>query len=189
MPTQASLFPDPEPARLFLGIMLQPDARFRACEIERKARQDYGLGGDSIRPERLHVTLIHVGDYLGLPRGVIADVSRTASLLSWPAFDVVFGRAGSFSGKPGRNPYVLLGGEGLETLRAFRRTLWERLVLAGVKPLSRVDFNPHVTLLYGDRMAAEHPIEPIGWRASEFVLVHSELGRGRYNDLGRWALS
>jgi hypothetical protein len=32
-------------------------------------------------------------------------------------------------------------------------------------------------------------IEPLAWRVAEFVLVHSVVGQGGYQILGRWALA
>jgi 2'-5' RNA ligase len=49
-------------------------------------------------------------------------------------------------------------------------------------------FSPHVTLLYRKGRAFVRPVKPIAWRAAEFVLIHSEIGRTRYRELGRWPL-
>ena len=55
----------------------------------------------------------------------------------------------------------------------------------GLRSLAKKDFTPHVTLLYAERNVEEHPIEPIGWTVSEFVLIHSMRG---HVHLGRWPL-
>jgi len=47
------------------------------------------------------------------------------------------------------------------------------------------NFTPHVTLLYDPRSVEEHPIEPISWTVSEFVLIHSMQGHAH---LARWPL-
>jgi hypothetical protein len=36
--------------------------------------------------------------------------------------------------------------------------------------------------------APERAIDPVGWRATEVLLIHSEVGRSTYHTLGRWAL-
>ena len=51
------------------------------------------------------------------------------------------------------------------------------------------DYLPHVTLLYDDALIDEHPVAPISWTATEFVLVHSLLGRTKHVILDRWALN
>lgn len=175
--------------RLFLGIMLPPEAAAAATRVLEDSRRRYGLKGSAIRPERLHVTLIHVGDYAGaLPQSVIADLRTAADGLSETAFDVAFDRAASFAGAPGKHPHVLLGGEGVEALRALRDRLFKTLLRAGVRTLSRDTFTPHVTLAYGDRQLPERAIDPVGWRPAEFLLIHSEVGRSTYHSLGRWPL-
>jgi ribonuclease VapC len=176
--------------RLFLGLMLAPDAALAASKVLEDARADYGLKGSAIRPDRMHVTLIHVGDYLGsLPQGVVADVMKAADGVAGAGFDLIFDRAGSFAGAPGRHPYVLLGGDGVQALQAFRDRLFKALLSAGVRTLSRGAFNPHVTLTYGDQQLPERDIAPVGWRPTEFLLIHSEVGRSTYHTLGRWSLA
>lgn len=175
--------------RLFLGVMLPPDAAAAASGVLEKARGEYGLRGSPIRRDRMHITLIHVGDYAGsLPRSVVTDVRMAADGLSEGALDVAFDRTGSFAGAPGKHPYVLLGGEGVGALGAFRDRLFKALLRAGVRTLSREAFNPHVTLAYGDQTLPERAVDPIGWRPTEFLLIHSEVGRSTYHTLGRWPL-
>lgn len=182
----------PEPdmiERLFLGLMLPPAQAAEATAVLEQSRTDPGLRGTAIRPDRLHITLIHVGDYArALPGSVVEAVRQAASALSTPAFDITLDRVSSFSGAPGKHPHVLLGDRGVEALRAFRNDLLTAVIRQGVKPLSRQDFNPHVTLSYADRRLPERPIRPISWRAEEFVLIHSEVGRSIYHTLGRWPL-
>lgn len=175
--------------RLFLGLMLPPDQIGAASRVLEDARVDHGLRGSPIRPDRLHITLIHVGDYAGsLPQSVVADILSAMDGLSEAAFDLALDRAGSFAGAPGKHPYVLLGGEGVEALVAFRDRLFRALLRAGVRTLSREAFTPHVTLTYGDRQLPERAIQPVGWRALDFLLIHSEVGRSTYHTLGRWPL-
>lgn len=175
--------------RLFLGLMLPPDRAGAASKALERARLDHGLEGSAIRSDRLHITLIHVGDYAdSLPQAVVADIRMAMDGLSEAAVTVTFDRAASFAGAPGRHPYVLLGGEGVEALGAFRDRLFRALLRAGVRTLSREAFTPHVTLAYGDRRLPERVIGPVGWRATEFLLIHSEVGRSTYHALGRWPL-
>jgi len=175
--------------RLFLGVMLTPAAAAAASGVLDEARAAHGLRGSPIRQDRMHITLIHVGDYAGsIPQSVIADTRMAADGLSEAALDVTFDRAGSFAGAPGKHPYVLLGGEGVEALGVFRDRLFRAVLRAGVRTLSKAVFTPHVTLTYGDRRLPERAIDPIGWRATEFLLIHSEVGRSTYHTLGRWPL-
>ncbi|WP_439471276.1 PIN domain-containing protein [Brevundimonas sp.] len=175
--------------RLFFGLMLPEAAARAATEVLGESRDEHGLRGHAIRQDRLHITLIHVGDYQGMPPGSVIDALKQAGeSMASNAFKVTLDSASSFSGAPGKHPHVLLGDRGVEALRAFRNDLLTAVIRHGVKPLSRQDFNPHVTLSYGDRRLPERPIRPISWRPEEFVLIHSEVGRSIYHTLGRWPL-
>ena len=175
--------------RLFFGLMLPELAAKQAAEVLEESRDTQDLRGRPIRQDRLHVTLIHIGDYLGMPpQSVIDALRQTADGLTLPAFEVAFDRVSSFSGAPGKHPHVLLGGKGVEALKAFRDDLFKATIRQGVKPLSREAFNPHVTLSYADRRRPERPIRPLAWRPDEFLLIHSEVGRSIYHTLGRWPL-
>ncbi|GAA0625451.1 2'-5' RNA ligase [Brevundimonas kwangchunensis] len=175
--------------RLFFGLMLPETPAQAAVEVLEESRREQGLRGQPIRKDRLHITLIHIGDYENaLPQRIVDEALNAGASLALPAFDVIFDRETSFSGAPGRYPHILSGAEGLDALKAFRSELLKAVIRHGVKPLSRQDFNPHVTLSYADRRLPERPIPPIGWRPEEFVLIHSEVGRSIYHTLGRWPL-
>lgn len=175
--------------RLFFGLMLPEPQAEAASDVLRRSRGDHDLRGSPIRLDRLHVTLIHVGDYPStLPPDVVTAMLTAGGSLDEPSFDVVFDRASSFTGKPNRYPHVLLGGAGVEALADFRSRLMKAVVRGGVRPVSRQTFNPHVTLAYADRRLPERSIHPVSWRPEEFVLIHSEVGRSIYHTLGRWPL-
>ena len=174
--------------RVFIGLMLPPEAAAAAMEVGRQSRDQFGLRGAPIPAERSHVTLVHVGDYANrVPPALIADLTAALDALPLKAVDIVFDRVGSFAGAPGKHPHVLLGDAGVEALRAMREPLFEA-VRSKVRTLSGPAFNPHVTLTYGDVRLPERPVTPIAWRATELLLIHSEVGRSRYNTLGRWML-
>ena len=175
--------------RLFFGLMLPRDAAHDASAVLRASSDQYGLRGRPIREDRLHITLIHVGDYAGMPPQSVVDALRRAGdAVARTSFEVTLDKVSSFSGAPERHPHVLLGERGIVGLKAFRAELMKAVVREGVKTLSRNDFTPHVTLSYADRRLPERPIRPIGWRAEEVLLIHSEVGRSVYNILGRWPL-
>ena len=72
---QANLFGDaPETIeRLIVVLRAPPEAAEAAVEVARRTRADHGLRGPAIEAGRLHVTLIHVGDYANrLPPRVVA---------------------------------------------------------------------------------------------------------------------
>jgi 2'-5' RNA ligase len=112
-----------------------------------------------------------------------------APTLTLPAFAARFDRALSFSGKPGNRALVLRSDEGTGGFVALQRMLITAFQQAGLKIPMPSNFTPHITLAYDEQNIAERAIEPIAWTVREFVLVHSEIGRGLpYMALRRWPL-
>jgi len=186
--SQLSLFGAETPATdgLFLAVLPQVHARPRIRAAADELRAQHGLQGRLIAADRYHVSLLSFGEYHGLPPNLVPDVMRAAAAIDAPPFDVVFDRAMSFNGGK-RRTLVLCASDG-----AAKLVTLQRVVSAGVQKLRsariKSQFVPHVTLLYDERSIEEQPIERIGWTITEFVLVHSLLGRGQYNILARWPL-
>jgi len=191
MTTQAS-FPGFAPAaatdRLFLAVFPDPAtvAQLSALAAGQCAR--HGLRGKPLLPERLHVTLLHLGDWAGLPPGVVDATMKAAARVRAAPFDVAFDRVASFDGRRDKLPFVLRAEGGNAPLRAFQADLETQLREAGVAPAG-IGFEPHVTLAYDARKVAAEAVSPIRWRVDEFVLVHSLLGKTRHVRLGRWPLA
>jgi 2'-5' RNA ligase len=56
-------------------------------------------------------------------------------------------------------------------------------------PHARVgSLTPHMTLMYPAQFVEKQPVDPIRWRAGEFVLIDSLQGHGRHEIVGRWPL-
>lgn len=176
----------PQPTdRLFFAIYPDPETAARIAGLAGRLRDEHGMKGRPLAAERLHVTLHHLGDYVGAPRGVVDVAIEAAAAVAKPAFDIVFDRAASFHGRPRNRPFVLRGGDGV---MAFQQALGVAMMKAGLGRWAEQHFTPHVTLLYDDLCIAEQAIEPVGWTAREFVLVHSLLGRTQHIPLARWPL-
>lgn len=175
----------PPTDRLFFAIYPDPDTAARIARLAGRLREDHGLSGRPLAAERLHITLHHLGDYAGAPRGVVDAAIQAAAAVAKPSFDIIFDRAASFLGRPKNRPFVLRGGDGAT---AFQQALGAAMVKAGLGRLAEQRFTPHVTLLYDDLCIAEQVVEPVSWTAREFVLVHSLLGRTQHIPLGRWPL-
>jgi 2'-5' RNA ligase len=186
--SQFSLFGAETPPTdgLFLAILPEAHARARIEGQAQLLRSQHGLKSRMLAADRYHISLFSFGEYHGLPRNLVPEVMKAAAAVEVPPFDAVLDRAMSFSGGKKR-PLVLCGGDNVAMLIAFHRvasTGMQRFRLGRSKP----QFMPHVTLLYDEQMIEEQPIERIGWTVTEFVLIHSLLGRGQYNILGRWPL-
>lgn len=173
--------------RLFFAVMPPPAVATRMVALAGGLRGDLGLAGRLRPTAHLHVTLQHLGDFAGLPPRRVAEASAAAAAVASPSFDARFDRVGSFAGRPGQHPFVLLGATDAPGLAGLHAALGARLASAGQTRRDRA-FVPHVTLLYDAQQIRPRPVEPLGWTVREFVLVHSLLGRTEYRLLGRWAL-
>jgi 2'-5' RNA ligase len=194
MPEQFSLpgFAPPAPPRLTdrLFFAAFPDAQTaqRIGGLAQDRRVALGLKGRALSQERFHITLKHLGDYPALPSDIVAKAVDAGAAVAFAPFEVVFDRVASFQGRPNNRPFVMRGGEGLETLLAFQRVLGAAMIKAGLGKLAEGSFTPHVTLLYDDQLVAEQSIDTIGWTVREFVLIHSLIGQTRHVPLACWTL-
>lgn len=188
--TSEGFDPPPQPTdRLFFALMPDAQSAQRIAGLAKALKAELGLKGRVLASSRLHVTLHFFGDHVGLPQALVDGLSAAASEVRFAPFDVTFDHAMSFAGRPRKRPFVLLGSdEGLAALMDFRRALSEALDRRGLGRLVDARFTPHVTLLYDDRLRPAQTVEPIVWRASEFVLVDSVLGQSRHVPLARWPL-
>jgi 2'-5' RNA ligase len=193
MSSQMSLLGFDEEARptdrLFFALLPDAATAQRIATLAAELRQRLGLQGRLIEAGRLHITLHHVGDHVGMPASVVEAAQRAGEALSSAPFDVCFERAESFAGRPRNRPFVLRGDEpGLAAVQSFQRQLGLAMARAGLGRWVAPQFTPHVTLLYDDQLVPAQPVEPIRWQAQDFVLMHSLLGQHRHEVLGRWRL-
>ena len=177
----------PATDRLFFAIFPDPATSARIAGRAQGLREAGGLSGRPLANDRFHITLHHLGDHAGVRRDIVDSAGEAAQAVTTPAFQVTFDKAASFH-NGGNNPFVLQGGEGLEALKAFQRDLGLAMARAGLGRLVDKTFTPHVTLLYDKQLAPERPIDPVTWTVSEFVLIHSLLGRTQHIPLARWRL-
>lgn len=173
---------------LFFAIVPGLDDAQEISQFALRQRSQHGLTGAPLKPEHFHVSLHSLGEYDGLPRGIVAAAKEAAAAIAVPPFEVTFDHVMSFSGSPGNRPFVLRGSDGLAALMAFQRTLGIAVAKAGLGRFVKAQYTPHMTLLYDARSVEEHPVAPVRWTVREFVLIHSLHGQGRHLPLGRWPL-
>ncbi|HZZ02615.1 2'-5' RNA ligase family protein [Paraburkholderia sp.] len=178
---------------LFFAVF--PDTH-TAASISKLAQQICGETRSKSKPlaaNRLHVTLLHLGNFAGgLPSARVDAAMSAAASIRMEPFSVEFDNALSFALKPRPGPLVLGGGEGVVGLHALHEALAVALQNAGfgdraVSP--NTSYTPHVTLAYGMPSIATRPVEAVSWNVREFALVHSLLGRTRHVVLARWRLA
>ena len=190
-PAQASLagFAAAQPSdRLFFAVMPPAPLARHIATLAQGARESLDLRGKPRPTDHLHVTLHHLGDFAGVPRQLADAAQAAAARVAVASFEARFDRVGSFPGRSGRHPFVLLGAAGAPGLAGLHSALGAQLAAAGLVRRERA-FVPHLTLLYDARSVAPQPIEPLGWTVREFLFIHSLLGRTEYRVLGRWALA
>jgi 2'-5' RNA ligase len=192
MNAQGSLFGFDEPIptdRLFFALLPDATAAGHIASLQQKLRKELGLTGRSIATERLHVTLNHLGDHVGLPNDIVEQARRAGEAASAAApFDIAFDRVASFRGRPRNLPFVMQGAEGVDAAKAFQQLLADAMNRAGLGRFIDKRFTPHVTLLYDDLDVPSTPVEPVRWTVGELVLVRSLLGQTTHVPLARWPL-
>lgn len=173
------------PVKLFFAFRPDEVASTAIQSLGRRLKTAHRLRGRVIAPERLHNTLAAVHDTGAISEN-IARAKAIGDRLWHRSFQVRFDWTGSFKGHDRGHPFVLRGGEGLESLSEFRAVLRTRMQHAGFA----VDhsFTPHVTLLWADRCVEDYPVAPISWTVRELVLIASLQGYSRHIDLERWPL-
>jgi 2'-5' RNA ligase len=169
-------------ARLFLATVPDAGTAERIHRLAGVLKRAHKFDGKLIAPERLHISLFFLGD---MPERQMLTACEAAAELRTEPFEVSFDRTASFRGRSGNRPFVLIGENGLHRLESFRRMLGVALTRSGLRRAANTNFTPHVTLLYDARGAGEHPIQPIFWTVTEFVLIHSLKG---HDYRGRWPL-
>ena len=179
--------------RLFFALYPETATALRIAALASRVRTELGLKGRPQDSHRFHITLHHLGDFVGLPQRERAAAEAAAATLRCEPFALQFDHLLSFERKNARNrPLVLGGGSGLDAVRQLRRQLGEVLAPAGLAGLAGLagpgSFTPHLTLLYDDALVPQRPIEALGWRADELVLVNSLIGQHRHVALARWPL-
>lgn len=180
-------FDPPTPTdRLMFLLYPDPATAERIAREAARLKADLGLGGALIHTDRLHITLHHLGDYVGLPSDMVSKGALAGDAVTVAPFEVVFDRAASFANRPGNNPFTLQGGEGPSALIAFQKALGEKMAGAALCPDK--SFTPHITLLYDGQVVPEQAIRPIAWTVDRFALVQSKLGRTQHVVLREWML-
>jgi len=172
------------PHSLFFALVPSAEDAQRIAQVAKTLRAEHGLTGKLLQPERLHVTLRDLGGYeKGVPDDVVAAAKAAAAAVSMPCIDVAFDRLLHF---PASRAVVLRSGTPNAPLAALAQTLGLAVREAGIT--TKASGTAHMTLMYDERGVPECSIEPVGWTATEFVLIHSLVGKTEHLVLGRWPL-
>ena len=166
--------------RFFFACWPAEDA---ARTLSRMARALAGrLEGRAVPDGKAHLTLAFLGEIAPDRVGAAIEAARS---VSGPPFTMTLDRLGAF-----RRAGVAWAGASMPdpALLALQGAL-EAELRARAFELEARPFKPHVTLVRRVGVALrEEAIDPVAWRVTDFALVRSEAGTGRYTTIGRWIL-
>jgi 2'-5' RNA ligase len=150
-------------------------------------RRRYGLKSRATPADRLHLSLNLVGNFRGPPpRQVIEKAVSLADKVAMPAFKVALNRVECWEGDP--HLLVLSGDGGTIGPEPLHAAIHKALAAGTMAPRRQPEFWPHVTLLRDALQVPRSGVEPVSWRARDFVLLDSQGGEARPGVLGRWPL-
>src|SRR6478609_6509068 len=119
--------------RLFFALYPDMATALRIAALASRLRQQLGLKGRPHDLQRFHVTLHHLGDFVGMPEAIRAAAEAAAGAFRHGPLELRFDQLLSFDRKEQKNrPLVLGGGAGLDALRSFRSQLGEAMKAAGL---------------------------------------------------------
>ncbi len=178
----------PAGPRCNLFFALRPPAKVqaRAAALAQVVRRTHDLPGRIASGDLQYVTLFFLGNHATVPPKLVADAQAAAASLIAAPFDLSFDQVDSFGSRI-RPAIVLRNGADISAWVKFHRLLGIALTRAGLRQWVKSQV-PHLALFYTDEVIDACPVEPIGWRVTDFVLVESLVGRSEHRELGRWPL-
>ena len=172
---------------LYFAVRPSPAAGTGAARVAWALCDRHGVRGRRVDPARMHISLLGFGRH-PWPRSELVDwMRRAATVVNLPRFAVRLDRIATFAGPRARLPIVLLERQAIAELALLRATLGAAVTGVGIDAWLRSRYEPHLTLLYGERPVPAQPVAAIGWPVREFVLVYRR-DRTSCETLGRWPL-
>lgn len=176
----APTLPGPPALRLFFALW--PDDGVRA---QMRCHQNLWPWVPPARPtpaSKLHLTVLFMDGADARRVGELLEVGQRASR-NWADFDLLLDRAAVWrhGGIAHLAPSHIPPG-----LRHLHDALAAQVAQRGMAFDAR-PYAPHVTLgRRAENLIAPTAFTPLHWPVRGFALVHSVLGTGRYDVLGRW---
>lgn len=176
---------------VFFALVPDVQAAIQAIDIQTQHLPQLGLKPYLVPHDCLHVSLLDIGIKKNLVLrsfdSTIAMAKEAAGKLRMDPFEVVFDQALSFGGSTALKPFVLQMGEGRAQVAELCKKLKLCLAMAGVHSDDKAT-TPHMTLARAGKGIAAQDVEPIRWKATGVVLVHSVVGETRHIHLQGWPL-
>jgi 2'-5' RNA ligase len=174
--------------RLFFALCPPAAVEWRAASIA----DDYGKAFSlSAKPRltTLHVTIIGIDDYEELPEDAVFAARQAGATVEGAPIAITFDRIMSFRREGKARALVLCGEGGRKALTRLHVQLGVGMHNAGLRHNISRDFTPHMTLLYDRKAVPTATLDTsVSWTASEFLLIHSVLGKTEHRIIDRWPL-
>ncbi|MBY2907067.1 2'-5' RNA ligase family protein [Rhizobium leguminosarum] len=171
--------------RLFFALCPPDAVEQQAAAIADDYRRAFSLSGMP-RLTTLHVSIIWVGDYPRLPEDVVFAARQAGATVESAPIAISFDRIMRF---PQARSLVLCGEGGRKPLTRLHVQLGVGMYNAGLRHNVGRDYKPHMTLLYDRKAVPPTTLDtPVSWTASEFLLIHSVLGKTEHRIIDRWPL-
>ncbi|HEX7852945.1 MAG TPA: 2'-5' RNA ligase family protein [Sphingobium sp.] len=135
------------------------------------------------QPGRLHITIAITDDFDRLPLDLLDRLLRAGAMIRAAPFPVTLDQLAISRRSAALRPSRVNPG-----LKALQQAINHAMTVLGIPMRENWRFNPHMTLGYRDTTPWHQPVEPRTWRAEEFVLIHSLVGRTQHQLLGHWPL-
>lgn len=126
-----------------------------------------------------------------LPDRIIHSSLLTGGAIRFVEFTLTLDRVLTYRNKQEQKPLVLAADTASSYTANRLVYLVQRtfFILSGLPAHPLKPISPHVTLAWDHLQLPEQPITPIALPVQEVALVHSHVGKSRYDILGRWKLT
>ena len=172
--------------RLFFALW--PDEAVRHAIANIALTFPMPRGARVTRAERLHVTVVFLGDFDPLPDSMLSAIQSAADSVRARCFEMSLDHVDSFA----RAHVVWLGPRNVSAaLTDLHDALDVALRSVGVPLKSSTPFVPHITIQRNVRTSLPAmDLAPIEWKVRDFVLITSVPGSPEpYRIVGKWPLA
>jgi 2'-5' RNA ligase len=175
---------------LFFAIMVPAADAGTISRLFQDLRIRYGIQKNQIPENRMHVSLLPVLAADDLPEQIIQISLLVGNAVRFVEFDLTLNRVLSFRNGQDDKPLVLAADIGFaHTTNLLANHIRHTFSMISGRPTFRAGhISPHVTLAWARQCVPEQLVPPIALPVQEVALIHSHIGKSRYDILGRWPL-
>ncbi len=175
---------------LFFAVMVPTTAVGAISHEFNHLQTQYPILKKRIPDDRLHLTLLNVFAADHLPNEIVQMSLAVGNAIRFVEYCLRLDRVLSYRNRQAEQPCVLtadaVSSQTSNKLANQIRRIFE--VLSGHSMRRNRPINPHVTLVWDKCSIPSQFIQPIELPVREVTLIHSHVGKSRYEILGRWDL-